>query len=363
MKKPVLFRITNNLGLGGVQRRLYTLLPRLTRFYQVHVVTYRDKGLFFDQLRQKGISCHFVPLKNKWDLAGISNLSKLLKKYKADIVHTHSLGGNIPGILAAVLAKVPVRVAQVHVSTLHWYAKGYWHKKKQALEENLIHLFFTHKILFVSQETKEYFLDKTFGLKKKCVVLHNGIEFPMETNGQSPLELKPYQNKKIIGFVGRLAQGKGVNFFLSFAQSVLQCSNQYVFVLIGPGELKFWAQKIPPQFKESILILGPKEDVFRYYKAMDLLFFGSQPGIEGMPGVVLEAASVGLPILARKTKPLQEIKQFYSRIAFIQESKTPLENLEHALNLPFDSGQKFKEHFSIEAMVERTVKLYQSLCA
>jgi len=363
MKKPVLFRITNNLGLGGVQRRLDSLLPRLTRFYQVHVVTYRDKGLFFDQLSQKGVHCHFVPLKNKWDLAGIYKLVQLLKKYKADIVHTHSLGGNISGILAAVLAKVPVRVAQVHVSKLHWYAKTYFHRKKQALEENLIHLFFTHKILFVSQEAKEYFLDKTVGLEKKCMVLHNGIEFPAEIPWQLPRELRNYQRKKIIGFVGRLAQGKGLRLFLRFAQDVLQRSNEYVFVIIGPGQLEFWAQKIPKPFKKNILLLGPKRDVFPYYKVMDLLFFGSKPGIEGMPGVVLEAASMGLPILARQTKPLQEIKQFYTRIAFIQESKTPLENLEHALNLPFDSGQKFKEHFSIEAMVERTVKLYDSLCA
>ena len=130
MTKPVLFRVTNNLNIGGVQRRLRSLLPRLLPYYDVHVVTYKDKGIFFDELASLGVKSHFIPLKGKWDPVGIYKMSRLFKKYNAQIVHTHSLGGNISGILAAAMAKVPVRVAQVHLCHLHWYAQKKLHKKK-----------------------------------------------------------------------------------------------------------------------------------------------------------------------------------------------------------------------------------------
>lgn len=62
--------------------------------------------------------------------------------------------------------------------------------------------------------------------------------------------------------------------------------------------------------------------------------FCSEPGVEGMPGVVLEACAHGLPILARKAAPIEEIRVHYDRIAFLHDKLPAAEQLNAALGLP-----------------------------
>lgn len=358
-QKPILFRVTNNLGIGGIQRRLRSLLPKLLPWYEVHIVTYKAKGIFFNELQKQGVHCHFIPLKGKWDPIGIIKLAKLFKKYNADIVHTHSLGGNISGILAATIAKVPVKIAQVHLSSLHWYAKNKIHRKKQIIEENIVHFLFTNKILFVSKESQNYFLNHTRGLKHKVFLLHNGLELPKNSIPIAP-ELSKLK-KKVVGFVGRIAKGKGLDYFLEFAVEVLKQSDDFVFVIVGPGEVEKWKAKIPKWAKNDILFLGEKKDIYRYYKGLNILLFTSEPKIEGMPGVVLEAACLGIPILARKSEVLREIQEYYPNLKFIDEHVSKAEMLYKTLALKPADTSRIKEHFSIDAMLKRTIQLYQEL--
>lgn len=358
-KKPVVFRVTNNLNIGGVQKRLRALLPLLSRDFEVHVVTYKDKGIFFEELKKLGVKTHFIPFKGKWDIIGIFKLSRLFRKYKADIVHTHSLGGNISGILAASLARVKVKIANVHLAKLHWYAKNKLHKKKQALEENLIHLCFTDKILFVSKESLDFFKQNTFGLEKKCLVLHNGLEFPEKDIFIENQFSK--KDNKVVGFVGRIAKGKGLDFFIDYALSILKEDQRFLFLIVGGGNIEHWQKKIPTSFESNFIFTGEVKDVNRYYAMLDLLLFTSEPGVEGMPGVVLEAGFWGLPILSRYNKCIEEIQKYYSRIKFIEEDKTPLQNIKEALGLPEVDKSKLESEFSLEAMYERTKKIYLEL--
>lgn len=363
--KPVVFRVTNNLNIGGVQRRLRSLLPLLTKDFEVHVVTYKDKGIFFSELEELGVKTHFLPLKGKWDPVGIYKLSSLFKKYGADIVHTHSLGGNISGILAASLAGVKVKIANVHLAKLHWYASSWIHKKKQALEENIIHLLFTDKILFVSKEALDFYLKNSFGLKNKILILHNGLEVDLNNVNRGLREKIVTNNQqKIIGFVGRIAKGKGLDFFIDSALKVLEQDKNFLFLIVGGGNIEYWQSKIPSFAKEHFVFTGEVKDVNKYYSVFDLLFFTSEPGIEGMPGVVLEAGFWGLPILARYSKCIEEIKEYYPRIRFIDSNCSILENIQKALSLPAANTEKLEQEFSLEAMYKRTKELYLSLlCA
>ncbi|WP_457572185.1 glycosyltransferase [Desulfovulcanus sp.] len=365
MTKPVLFRVTNNLNIGGVQRRLRSLLPRLLPYYDVHVVTYKDRGIFFNELASLGVKTHFIPLKGKWDPVGIYKMARLFKKYNAKIVHTHSLGGNISGILAAAIARVPVRIGQVHLSLMHWYARSGLHRKKQIFEEKIVHKLFTHKIVFVSKESLNYFQKKTKLPKNKLTIIHNGFELPTSTDIKFPLKKKyiDHTNQKLIGFIGRIAKGKGLNFFIHFAQEVLkQNKEQYKFLVIGGGNLEPWQKYVREnKLTNHILFLGEKKNIFDYYRILDCLLFTSEPFAEGMPGVVLEACAFGLPILARPSEPIREIKEYYSRIKFIDDQKTPAENLNAALSLPPCSLENLKKEFSIENMLKKTLNLYNSL--
>ncbi len=362
----MLFRVTNNLDIGGIQKRLASLLPCLTQKFEVHVVAYRQRGTFAKELEQAGVHVHLHPIKGKTHIPSIFKLSRLFKKHNAAIVHTHSLGANIPGILAAVLAQVPVRIAQVHRKNLHWYASSVFQRKKQILIETWTHKLFTDKILFVSQESLAYFKQQTKLPENKLHVLHNGFEFPVN----QPLKDKARQiqglpkDKKIIAFVGRLSKGKGLDYFLDFAQKALFEDSSLYFLIIGEGpsrqesEQEIFAQGL----NNNIRFVGEQTDMNTWYPALDLVLFTSEPWAEGMPGVVLEACAHGLPILARFSNPIKEIKSYYSNIHFIEESIGPTDNIEKALHPSTKADlERFKKEFGLEQMTTRTIHLYRSL--
>lgn len=369
MTKPVLFRVTNNLNIGGVQRRMRSVLPLLTDAFDVHVVTYKDTGVFWDELPELGVSTHYIKLKGKWDMGGIRRMSTLFRQQNAAIVHTHSLGGNISGILAAAMVRVPVRIGQVHHRGVHWYAKRPLHRWKQKVEETLIHRLFTDKVLHVSQESLEYYARQTGLPADKLAVLHNGVDFSAMSPDIAPETLREQlgigPEKICIGFVGRLVEGKGVDFCMNFARRLLEQSDRYAFVIVGGApETKLAALRTETARwgdGNSVHFLGERKDVANFYNLFDLYFFPSEAEWEGMPGVVLEACSFGLPVLARETAPVREISGYYPRITFMTDTADPLTIVEQALRQPPADQQLFRSRFSIEAMAERTKALYMSL--
>jgi len=365
MSKPVLFRVTNNLKIGGIQRRLRALLPLLTEHYDVHVVTYKEKGIFYDELASLGVHTHFLPRKGHWNLIAIWRLAKLFRQHNAQIVHTHSFGGNIFGILAAALAGVPVRIGQVHSAELHWYGSTALRRQKQKLEEALVHRLYSHKVLFVSIESRDYF-QRCTGLPNSMLqVLHNGLALPDAVPPAPREELGIPTDRKLIGFVGRLTRGKGVGHFLEIArEATSQKPGRYHFVIIGDGDrllrYQHWVRE--HGLERDVTFLGERRDIHRCYGTLDCLAFCSAPGIEGMPGVVLEACAHGLPILARKTAPIEEIRHYYSRIALMDDTLPVVKQLEDALALASADTTQLRSEFSIEAMRDRTVALYEKLC-
>ena len=112
---------------------------------------------------------------------------------------------------------------------------------------------------------------------------------------------------------------------------------------------------------QFITFTGEIHNIHRAYPLLDLLMFTSKAEHEGMPGVVLEACAHGLPILAQKSRPIQEIATYYPRIFYLNDTETPEVQLHQALNsLPADQAM-FTSEFSITAMHQRTVKIYQEL--
>lgn len=362
MNKPVLFRVTNNLKVGGVQKRLRALLPLLTEHYEVHVVTYKDKGVFFEELADHGVHTHFLPRKGHWNPAAIWRLAKLFRKHRADIVHTHSFGGNIFGILAAALARVPVRIGQVHSRGLHWYGTSIFRQWKQIIEESFVHRLFSHHVVFVSEESLVFFKLKTGLPENMLSVLHNGMTL---TTSRPPLtreDLKLPATIPLIGFAGRLTQGKGLNFFFHFAMKALEARPEsYHFVIIGGGNQNSYAELCAHLgISQSVTFTGELSEMDRVYPVLDGFLFTSKPEHEGMPGVVLEACSHGLPILARESLPIKEIAMYYKRIRFFDATEPHLQ-LDNLLCTPKDNRNAFQAEFSLDAMRDRTHALYKRL--
>ena len=142
-------------------------------------------------------------------------------------------------------------------------------------------------------------------------VLHNpldtGLFRPNPTErARMRRELGVSDDSVVLGYVGTLAESKGVGFLARAVDEV---------ALAQPRLHALWVTTAPPaqQFLESLRpgalsrhrFVGPCDDVARYYNAMDALAVPSQ-WPEPFGRVAIEGQAFGLPVLANRIGGLTE---------------------------------------------------------
>lgn len=117
-----------------------------------------------------------------------------------------------------------------------------------------------------------------------------------ESVSQYRSELGISQDKTVFLYVGRLTSQKGME-FLRETISALPSLEEYLFLLIGSGRYRsVFAQEFDDNAVRAIGRVEHKE-IHKYYKSVDCYLHPSP--YEGLPLVVLEALSCGVPVLAR----------------------------------------------------------------
>jgi len=362
MKKTV-FRITNNLNVGGVQKRLLETLPELLPYCNIHIIVYKEKGVLAEEFENKGIKVHLVPSKTTWDMSCILKIKKLLKKYDADIVHTHSYGGCVKGAIAAKLAGVKKIVSHIHAPLdMHWYGKWKVKRYKKMLMEKVIHWLFVDRVLFVSKTLMNEYLNKGsfFKKSKKLEVLYNGFDlshFPLKKAYSSGNFFK-------IGAMGRVVESKNFSFFLHIACEILKKDKKFMFYLIGNGPLlnDFKKYTIERGIEKYFVFTGMVQKPVELLKDLDLYLFCSKT--EGLGGSLVEPLLLGIPVLAVENPVNKEIiqnghggevlaedKKIFAQKIF--EIKNSYSNYTESLS--FD---QYRSCFSMEKLIQKYKNIY-----
>ncbi|KAA0258999.1 glycosyltransferase family 4 protein [Deferribacter autotrophicus] len=316
--KPVLFRVTNNLNIGGVQRRMLDVLSHFVNDYDIHVVVYKEKGVLAEEFEKKGIKIHFVKAKGTFDFLAILKISKLMKKYKADIVHTHSMGGNIKGLIAAYLAGVKKRFAHVHVKMeLHWYGRSKLKRLKHQLEEKIILCLFAKKIFFVSKSILDEFLKRfSLGLQEKCLVLYNGFDvesFPVKSLNHDKEFFK-------LGVALRLVESKNLTFIVDTIAILKNFKNNFKFYFVGDGPYKDYLQNYIKEKNLEVYFefVGETKNPYSYITDFDLVVFPSKN--EGLPAGLIEPLLMKVPVVAVDTEINREVINIYNGGILLEEN-------------------------------------------
>ena len=116
-KYPVkVLRVITWLPWGGIEKRMVEVLKRLDRdkFYPMVCCLRSKEGVYEKELEKAGIKVIKLNFNSRLDPRGIQRLAKLIKEEKVDIVHSHMYRANIPSLIAGRLAKVPVKIVQIH---------------------------------------------------------------------------------------------------------------------------------------------------------------------------------------------------------------------------------------------------------
>ncbi len=274
-------RILHNLGLGGVQRQLLSLVPHLQEEMEIHICTLQQGGILEEEFRKLGVKVHNMDLGWKYSPLGIARLSRLISQEKYDVVHVHRMESIVfPAVVASLGAKVPV--------IIHHHFLYRWLSRRKLLLE----AWATQKaqrLLAVSHPVMEHACRELGIEARKVGVVYNGIS--------------PYHHSRdsghpwTVGMVARMVRHKRVDTFLKGAALLASLLNPVRFRLVGGGErekryLKM-AQKL--NLDEVLTFTGHTLEV---EKEMNRFTVGVLPSEnEGFPNTLLEYCASGLPMV------------------------------------------------------------------
>jgi glycosyltransferase involved in cell wall biosynthesis len=159
----------------------------------------------------------------------------------------------------------------------------------------------------------DYFIVNCFAIKKslfdnynitknKIYIIPQFVDLPHTYNNK-------LQDSNILklGFVGRIEKGKGIFILLKAFNNLTKKNKNISLEIYGKNYLKFW-QKIYIYliFKNSsIQFKGSFTSIEQVYNSIDLLILPSL--WEGLPFVILESMSFGVPVIASDVGGISEV--------------------------------------------------------
>jgi len=252
------------------------------------------------------------------DLRCLLQLVRFLRKEKPHIVHSHTPKAGIIGMLAAFIARVPVRMHTVAGLPL-MEVKGI---KKRILYavERLTYRYATH-VYPNSKGLMDFIQEKHLAEKTPLQIIGKGSSNGIDTghfNADSILdqELIKCQKKWTIAqddfvflFIGRLVGNKGINELVVAFEQLSSKLPKVKLLLVGPQEptLDPLAKSTMNAIDQNprIILTGYQQDVRPFFKSAQVFVFPSYR--EGFPNVVLQAGAMGVPCIVSDINGCNEI--------------------------------------------------------
>ena len=289
-------------GAFSLVRYLYYFLKEDFIFDFFTMSKFMDDAVYRDIVNDGG-KCFSANLRSNKLLGHIKLpfvFYKYLKKNKYKIVHIHSEVAykHFLYAIAARCAKVDKIIIHSHSSNIDGNNKGVklvCHKILKSWVNRLGTYF-----LACSIPAAEWMFDDKVRSSNRFKLLHNGIDprkykFSEEKRIVARNKLG-VENKIVIGHVGALKWVKNQQYLLEILSNIHD--ETFVLILIGDGEdkEKLVKDSIRLGVEKQVLFLGSRTDVAELLHAIDVFVFPSF--FEGIPMAMIEAQTVGIPIVA-----------------------------------------------------------------
>jgi glycosyltransferase involved in cell wall biosynthesis len=278
-------------GAESVVRELASRRHRLGGCTEVAVLLERpDPHPLVEGLQRAGIPVHVVRCGHRRYRTQIRNVSEVLARSGASIVHTHVYHANFVGYWAARRCGRPV------VATFHGFVGGgLKHRAYEWLDS--MHLRRFQAVVCVSDQVRARLLRRGYERARVVTVPNGHSGTPSLPREVARDMLGIPQDCVAIGWVGRLSREKGPDLFLRAIRQVDLDTAAAVLVGAGEDEPRLVDLVASLGFRNgSVRLVGQRPDAASLLGAFDVLAISSRT--EGLPMVLLEAMAAGTPIVA-----------------------------------------------------------------
>lgn len=351
-------------------------LPYLAQFkkqgYIVHVMG-KPNNKSAISLADKIIPISFEKSMYSVKNFGISfQIAKIVKTEDYDIISIHTT-------LAAFFARLGIMLCfkrpKLVINTVH----GYLFDDKSSFLKKTIMLLaekFTKCVtnVVIVMNSLDYDIARKHKLFKDNIYLINGMGIDLSLFPSISYEYKIALREKynfskddfLLIYVAEFSKRKNQRFLLNSIRKLVDDGFKNMkLILLGDGkflnELKTYAQEL--NISNNLIFTGYTKDTCTYYQISDICVSSSRS--EGLPFNIMEAMSVGLPIVASNVKghtdlirqnengflfEYDNINEFCDYVKTIYEDKELL----HRIGI---KSKEFSKNYSLDVVLSNTVNI------
>jgi glycosyltransferase involved in cell wall biosynthesis len=244
-------------------------------------------------------------IKPRADLTALFTIVREIRRFKPDVIHTHTAKAGVVGRIASILSgHKSIRVHTFHGHLLNGYF-GSGKTKLVILVEKFLALF-TDQLLAVGAKVKDDLLAVGIRNPNKFGVMPPGLqlaEVPSKTAARKELDLEG--NAIYCAFIGRITQIKRPDRFLDVVAEIKSRRIDLHFIVAGAGELLQYCQDRASAENLPVTFLGWRGDIEVVLAAADFVLLTSDN--EGTPLSLIQAGMVGIPVVATNVGSTNEI--------------------------------------------------------
>jgi glycosyltransferase involved in cell wall biosynthesis len=197
---------------------------------------------------------------------------------------------------------------------------------------------------------------------EKIHVVHDGVDWktPTLSRREARNAMGVPEDDFIIGTVGHFTHEKNISLVLLLAEAIRNKYPHVKIVFIGPADF------LTGQFPDNIVQAGFKTDAASYYNAFDLYISSSVQ--EGLGSALIDAVVRDIPAIAVDAGGTRDI--FPETMPpvpvnfpelFIASVIRTIDNFEKAKSDALVCGNRARDIFSVDSMVDGTIHAYRQL--
>ena len=330
------------------------------------------------RLAKFGVTCHSVAFdaskRASSMIRSVVSVWALLRRVRPDVVQAHLFDDAVPVLVAAWLARVPVRVLAKEDTAVHWANAPKWmwlDRLNNALATDIV---------TISSESREFVLVEERAAPKKETLIPHGI--PLNDYPTQPKSLidsfrleKGWPNRIVVGTVSRFVKSKGHHSIVEAVQRLVVSFPELLFVFVGDGPEQDAISKLIEErgLGGHIRLLGwvERAQMPLLYASLDVFLHAAT--MEPFGFVIAEAMASGVSVVSTKTgAALDVIDDGVHGILVTEQTGVAIADaLERCLNLGptgraalgTAAKRAAEEHFSVTRMFGSYCDLYESAAA
>jgi len=372
MKRHRILHIRDSSGIFGSERVIMTLGKNLNPdLFDLSLLCMRRNDGRSEPLiglaRSMGVEVEPVDVKGRIDLKAVVRIRQFIQSHNVSLIHTHDFKSDFYGLLATWKLGVR-RVATAHGSTRDSLLK----KLYLYADENAVYRLYD-KIIAVSEGIHTELSGKS-EMRGRVELIQNGLDAGLlnaHGNGSDPpLPVSKSPGKTIFAVVGRLFPDKGHKVFLhAFAGLASEAPGSFGIIAgDGPEKESILRAVHTLGIRGKMFYCGVRKNIKDLYRNIDCLVIPSFT--EGLPYVMLEAMSCGIPVIATSVGDIPLLIQDNITGYLIPPGDVGALTLrmrdiasrpEHARAMADEGRNLVNRKFSAGLMVKKTEALYLSL--